>query len=101
MSHGEAGVEPLARGAAGAAELPRDEDVEQPFGHHPIEARSEAALLVAAALARMKSSSSEDGSKLRPGATTVRRRASFELGAVVKCMVGPLVETLGSGRQAS
>ena len=48
VGHGEAGVEPLAQGAAGAAELRWDEDVEQPLGHHPVEALgSEAGLLVA------------------------------------------------------
>jgi hypothetical protein len=47
VGHGEAGIEPLAQGAARPAELGRDEDVEQSFGFHLVEALdAEAALRV-------------------------------------------------------
>ena len=103
VGHGEAGVEPLARGAAGAAELRRDEDVEQPLGHHAVEALgSEAGLLVArGGVGANDVEQLGRWHRAAPGLTTGGRWMWVELGAVVTYMVGPRGGDGGMVRRAA
>ena len=100
VGDGEGGVEPLAGCAAGAAELRRDEDVEQPLGHHALEGRPRRGWLAAsaaAASARIMSSSWGEGKGAALGVVLVDDAGTGEVGGQVHASSSGSVRVMAGG----